>query len=466
MKLWTIATFYAASLLILSGCVNSKLRPKKEVVVDNTLPLIELTKTGTVSNMKTIALEWKSIEDPRVRGIYIYRTNLTSKEINSLTYYDIIRSRFSTHYVDKNVEPNSSYSYYFVTYSKNAQSLPTKMIMVSTLPIMKSVSWIHSVQGMPRSAKILWRPHSSQRVKSYLIQKRTLEDDVWDDLQTVDGRLNVEYIDYNLKDNFTYKYRIKCITYDGIVSRPSAEVTVITKILPPEVQNITATTNLPRGILIKWDAYINDDFSHYNVYRSRDIDGTYKIVKKVRENQYEDMTEEDGVRFFYQIGVVDKDGLESKHTANSIQGKSLEKPLTPALIGAKLINGRVEIRWSKPDNRAVSYVVAKKYYKSLFNEINEEFEGITGTEFIDKEIYVDASYSYVIYSIDKYSIRSRPSIRVNIKTLKYDDKLKQGTPEKKGKVKEEKREKRIKAKRIKAKVKHVNKDVVIINNDF
>ena len=75
MKSWTLAIYYTVSILILSGCVSSKPTPKEETIVDETLPIVKLTKMGTIVDMKTIALEWKSIEDPRVRGIYIYRNN-------------------------------------------------------------------------------------------------------------------------------------------------------------------------------------------------------------------------------------------------------------------------------------------------------------------------------------------------------------------------------------------------------
>jgi fibronectin type 3 domain-containing protein len=476
MKSWTLATFFAVSLLILSGCVSSEPIPKEEALIDETLPLIELTEAGTVSDMKTIALEWKSIEDPRVRGIYIYRNKLASDDSDDNTYYDTINSRFSTHFVDNDVEPESSYSYYFITYSNDARSLPSKATVIETLPIMESVSWIYCVQNMPRSAKVLWRQHPNQKVKAYLIQRRTLKSDVWKDLKTVYGRLNVEYIDSNLEDKFTYKYRIKCLTYDGITSKSSKEVTIITKALPLEVQNITATTNLPKRIFLQWDKSKSEDFSHYNIYRSQDIESGYKIIKKIINNQYENTIEEDGARYFYQVSAVDKDGLESKHDVNSIKGKSLQKPLTPAIIEAKLIDGIIKIRWSVPDDRAVGYVVTKTYKKNVFNEINEEFEGVTDTEFIDKEIYIDASYSYIVYSVDVDGIRSEPSIEIKIKTPKSDDRLKQGTPKeivvnkpKKVVVQEvvAKEVKKPVEKTVKKEVlKDARKDVVIINNDF
>jgi hypothetical protein len=175
------------------------------------------------------------------------------------------------------------------------------------------------------------------------------------------------------------------------------------------------------------------------------------------------------------------------HQENSAKGKSLQKPLAPAVVEAKLINGTVEIYWNKPDERVVGYIVEKTYKKNLFNEINEEFEGVMSPEFIDKEIYAGATYSYIIYSIDKDDIRSEPSIEINIQTSKNNKTLLQGTPERKvvkdfeqkvkketfQKVKKETFQKvrkktfrEVKKEPVQKVRRAVNKDVVIISNDF
>ncbi|PHS58341.1 MAG: hypothetical protein COB17_03620 [Sulfurimonas sp.] len=403
--------------------------------------------------MKSIALEWKSIKDSRVKGIYIYRLALDIDDASSNEYYDTVSNRYATHYLDTDIKPDSRYSYYFKTYSLNAQSLASKTTTISSLPIMQSVSWIHSVADMPRSAKIIWRPHSNQKVKAYLIQRRTLKADVWDDIAIVDGRLNVEFIDKKLKDKFTYKYRIKALTYDDITSKPSSEVTVVTKALPLEVRTITATTNLAKKIEIKWSKFKGNDFSYYNLYKSKNVDTGYKLLKKINNNFYVDLIENDASRFFYRVSIVDKDGLESKYKKISVMGTTLNKPLSPALVEAKLINGEVHIRWSKADPRAVTYTVSKRYNKSLFNESKEDFEGIKGSEFIDKEIFTDSEYYYMVYSVDKNYIKSEPSIEIVIKTNKNDTTLRQDNIEKTTETEI-------------TPVKDVNKDVIIINNDF
>lgn len=419
MKLWILATFYTASLLILSGC-GAKVTPKKEAVIDETLPIVKLTKNGTIADINAVALEWASIDDQRVKGIYIYKVELNQDGGSTAKdeYFDTVDNRFSTHYLDRKIKPNTNYNYYFKTYSAGAESPRSEMTLISSLPIMESVTWIHSIQGMPRSAKIIWRPHTNRIVKAYVIQRRTLEDEKWKDIATVDGRLSAEYMDKDLKDKFTYKYRIRALTYENMISNPSKEVNVVTKALPNELTQITATTNLPKRVEIKWEKTKTKDFLNYNLYRASNVDGSYKLVLGLTENSYVDDIEEDGKQYFYRVSVVDKDGLESIYENYSVHGKTLVKPTTPSLVEAKLIDGQVKISWSNADSRVKSYVVQKRYNKSLFNEVIEDFENIKGSEFIDTEISPDTVYHYKVFSVDTNAIKSEASIEVELKTDK------------------------------------------------
>ncbi|MDT8338594.1 MAG: hypothetical protein RQ763_05290 [Sulfurimonas sp.] len=413
MKLWTLVTLCTASLLILSGCAL-KPTPKKDAVIDESLPMVKLTKNGTIVDANAIALEWERIEDPRVKGIFIYKINLDDPKEKQNEYYDTVENRFSTHYLDTNIKPSSKYGYYFKTYSETAESRKSDITTMTSLPPMESVSWIHSIESMPRSAKIIWRPHINQKVKGYVIQRKTLQEDSWRDIATVNGRLNAEFIDKDLKDNFTYKYRIRALTFDNLLSNPSQEVKVVTKELPKEITQITASMDLPRRIEIKWEKSDAPDFLVYRVYRSSNINGSYSMVIDTKNNSYVDLIEEDGKEYFYRVSVFDKDKLESIHSNHSALGKTLIKPNTPSMVEAKLIKGKVVLSWSNSDARVKSYNVQKRYKKSLVESSIEDFEKIKGSQFVDSEIEAGKTYYYRVFSVDANGIKSEPSIEIEL----------------------------------------------------
>jgi fibronectin type 3 domain-containing protein len=417
MKLWIQIVSFTVSLLILSGCV-AKVTPKKEAVIDDTLPLVELTKNGTISDMNSIALEWSSFDDYRVKGVYIYRTIDLKDKKSKNDYYDTVNNRFSTHYLDNDVKPNSKYNYYFKTFSEDAESRKSAVTTIESLPLMNSTTWLYCAQNMPRSAKVIWRPHTNQKVKEYIVQRRTLEAQHWTNVATVEGRLNAEYIDENLKDNFTYIYRVRAITFDDIVSNPSVEVRTITKALPAEVVNIQATKNMPRKIELRWQKTSIEDFSHYNIYRADRVNGSYKLIAKRSKNFYFDVIEKDAKQYFYRVSAVDKDALESTHDRYSIQGVTLNKPQIPSLVEAVLIDNKIKIMWRNSDSRAVSYIVQKRHNKNIFESSIEDFENIKALTFLDSEIKAGESYIYKVFSVDKNGVKSEPSIEVKIKVEK------------------------------------------------
>ncbi|MFK5937487.1 MAG: hypothetical protein QM497_03725 [Sulfurimonas sp.] len=422
MTLWKSTLLYTASLLIISGCAGTNPSPTEEIVVDSTLPVITLTDNGVFTDMQAIAFEWKSVKDPRVKGIYIYKTTADKDGVKGeLEYYKTIESRFKTHYTDEDIMPNTDYSYAFKTFSKDAEGKSSAIIDVKSLPVLESVSWIYSQTGMPRAAKIIWRPHVNQSVKAYILERKTLEDEKWETLDTVNGRLNAEYIDSELKDNYVYEYRVRVKTYAGIISAPSQIVKVITKALPTSVANIKTSVDLPKAIHVTWEATKVKDFKIYNVYRAESIDGNYKLVATLYNPVFDDnKIEEDGKSYFYQIAVVDKDGLESQHIKISIQGMSLPKPAAPAVINADIVGHTAEIVWSKIDPRTVSYTVVKKFKKGWFDESVEEFTNITRKKFVDSNLEDSTSYSYVVYAVDKHGLKSNPSIAIKFETKESD----------------------------------------------
>jgi fibronectin type 3 domain-containing protein len=256
----------------------------------------------------------------------------------------------------------------------------------------------------------------SERVSTYIIERKTFEDKEWHQIDELSGRLNAEYIDTGLEDNHVYMYRIKVKTYDGIISTPSQIVKSVTKPLPASVSKISATKNLPKAIKITWTPSKQKDFERYYLYRADDIDGSYELIAKLYNNHFTDKIEEDGKSYFYKVSVVDKDGLESEHDKIKVMGMTLAKPNAPAIVEAKQKGSTIELKWGESDPRTVSYMVVKKSKKGWFDETSKEYKGLKKTLFIDSNIEPDTLYTYTVYSVDKNGIVSDPSIEVQIKT--------------------------------------------------
>ncbi len=402
-----IALSTALALTLFSGCTQQPEPETPKERIDPTLPIVQLN--GQITDMTSIAFEWKKVEDPRVAGYHVYR-GLAADESGKLVRIDTVKSRFVTHYLDTQVDPDTGYRYRFTCYGENgAESHGSDTVTVNTQPVLPSVSFFASIDNMPRSAKLIWRPHTNLKVKGYRLERQSLEDPEWHDVDNINGRLSAEFIDTDLKDNSVYKYRLRAVTYDKIVSTPSNIVTVTTKPLPDPVQDVVATTDLPRKIVISWAPHGAADFDYYKVYRSDDVDGGFDYHVKTRDTRFEDAVAEDGKVYFYKIAAVDKDGLESLVGPVPAQGATLAKPATPVMTKAYYQDHSFRIHWQGTDSRTVSYTVVKTTHKSWISKAVQEITGVHQGEYADVEIQPDTRYEYQVMAVDRFGIASEPT---------------------------------------------------------
>lgn len=402
----------ALALALFSGCSNQP-QPQKVVTIDSTLPIPSIN--GNIADITSMAFEWKPVSDPRVSGFYVYRSS-PDEASGQLSRIATIDNRFATHFTDNNLRANTQYQYRFSSTSKeNAESVGSETVIVQTLPMIAPVSFFQAIENMPRSAKLLWRPHTNNKINSYIIERKTSAQTEFKQIATIKGRLNAEYIDTNLKDGYIYEYRVRAITFDNLQTDPSEIVKIATKPLPPEIKNITSTNDQPKAITLQWEKSPISDFSHYNIYRSSTPNGTYSYHVKLETNSFVDKIEEDGKFYFYKIRAVDKDGLESAEPTLATQGSTLSKPQTPIAYDVKLNNKKeVEFNWRANDPRTTSYSVIKTTKISWISKESIEINNITQTHFIDPNIKANTTYYYQVMAVDQYGIKSKPTEQLEI----------------------------------------------------
>jgi hypothetical protein len=397
MKLLTKILFSATLLIFVTGCNLKQPAPKADV--DPQLP--QVTNVKSIEDIDAIAFEWDTILHSNIQGYIIYRSN-PDRDDNKLDEIARVNDKYSNHYVDANLKPNTPYSYRFAVYSnEQTRGNPGETINLKTMPMIESVSFIDAIQTLPRRAKIIWRPHTARNVSSYIVERK-IPGREWEVIATVEGRLNAEYIDNDLEDNSVYHYRVKAKLYNGLVSEPSQTVTTQTKPLPPTVYNVTATNDQPKKIILEWNPVEMDDFAYYKVYRKRFF---WSYHAKTDTNTFTDEFNDDGVERDYKVTVVDSDGLESLDSV-VVKGTTLPQPQAPKIATVRYDEGGVFIQWYPNDGRTKRYILVKDG-EVLVN-------GYENTEYFDRDVQPATEYKYSVYAVDEHNLVSDESERASI----------------------------------------------------
>ena len=402
-------TSLAALILLVSGCTNQgNLTKAQTPKIDETLEVIDSASIRSIADMNAIAFEWRKVDDPRVVGYHFYRANM-QKDGTKLKLIDTIENKYRTHYLDEDLEPNTKYVYKISAATDGElESRTTNDYVVSTLTRYEGVSFIQAISNLPRQIKIIWRPHSNERVESYKIERTSPETSEWEKIGSVDGRLQAEFIDEDLDDNVIYNYKVTAISFDDIESLPSEIVKAQTKPLPEGILSLNATNNLPRKISLNWQPSQSSDVIKYNIYRSTDANNYFDLIKTVNTQtlQYDDFINEDGKVYFYKISSIDKDNLESNLNVNSVMGATLSKLNKPIITLAQIQGERAILNWQAGDRRSVSYNIIKTSKESFFKTKTIKIEGINALRYEDKDIVRGVEYSYAIQAVDEFGIIS------------------------------------------------------------
>jgi len=401
MKIFRLILLSIASLLVFSGCQTTPTAPVKPRV-DPSLPTV--TGLKVLSDVTEIGFEWTPKYDERVAGYFVYRSN-PKEQSTKLHRVATIKDRYSSHFVDTKLLPQTKYYYRFSTFSKDKrESVPSEMITISTKRMISSVSFLKAIVGLPNRVKVIWRPLDYPMVESYIVERNDLSSMDWKKIATVQGRLSAEYIDSGLKNNYLYKYRIRVKTFNGLTSAPSQIVEASTKPLPPIVQNVRATHDLPKKIDLTWDVSSRPDISYYKIYRAPTSMFFYSYHAKTKENRFEDLINENGKSYYYKITAVDKDGLESLKQPSPIVGSTLTVPMAVSINSIRQDGNSVMLSWMANDDRAVSYNIKKEYDGKIQN-----ITGLRSFSYQDRDVIPGIEYKYSVVAIDKYGLESKPS---------------------------------------------------------
>jgi len=410
MKKYLKSILLTALLTLLVGCSTNSLSTSYKTNIDNNLPKIDSNSIKTISDVNAIALEWKSYTSDNIAGYNIYRKieNSNNQEVKKIAS---LKNKYISHYVDSKLKEKTIYAYAMSTIGVNGKhSNITKFIRARTLDNIESISFSLAISNLPRQVKILWRPHTNHSIKYYIIQRTDKSKKKWETIKRVNNRLSAEYIDSNLKDNFTYFYRIISVTFNNIISKPSKTIKATTRSLPNNTKHITATTNLAKKIILKWENLDDANVAGYNIFVSSNANMYFKKIATTKKdaNTFVHQINKNNTTRYYKIASFDKDGLQSDiRTLQSITGKTADIPKTPKITLGLIKGHTVIINWKVQDNRAVSYIVEKSIKENLFQSKTKVYKGVRTSRFEDSDIKNGIKYKFTVQAVDKDGLISK-----------------------------------------------------------
>ena len=388
----------ATILMLITGCAVNKPAPKS----NPNLPKVSEFKAYPDRN--AMALFWSPVNN--IEGYYIQRYNEKNKKWIQLA---TIKDPFKSIYIDKKLKPNTTYKYRIATFKNNIPSLAIETTQ-KTLPPMMPVIPLEAKPLTKGIVKIVFRPHPNERVVKYIIERFNDEKAKWEEIATLNHRMEVEYIDKGLQDGKIYKYRIFAISYDRIKSLPSKNIVVSTYPKPPIVLNIKATINLPKQIKLTWSPVQNAKY--YKIYTSDFANGPFNFYKKVTKTEFTDYLKEDGAKRYYKVTAVSPHNTESLlNETPAVMGQTLPKPTTP-IVSTNLFQNKVEFVFTSPDNRAAKYLIIKEEKEGVFKKSQKKF--VVNKNSFQDTITPKKRYTYYIYEVDKYGLISKEPAKVEI----------------------------------------------------
>lgn len=373
--------------------------------MDDTLPVVD--EVRVLADVTSVALEWNPIQNPDdLKGFALYQlgSNGVAKKIA------VIKNPYATHYVVNSLIPETRYAFEIVTLGKdNAISAKSQTINVKT-SFIDPVEEVFASDNQPKMIKLIWSPHPNPSIAQYIIQRKQRKggDERFLNLATIKDRLMVEFFDKDLLDGKEYTYRIIAQDFNGAKSRLSKIVTGKTRKKPKTIQNLAASVDLAKRIILRWDKI--SGIEKYEIYASNTKNGRFSLIATTTNNSYIDRIQRDDITRFYKVSAVDS-GRVIGEPSNQAQGRTLPALPIPRITNETMRDNQAVIQWEVINNtRVKAYAVyrAEKRGRAL------RFADTTQNSFIDKEMQKGVKYTYWVVAVDDDHNESEPSQKIEL----------------------------------------------------
>jgi len=394
---------------------------------------------STESHVKSIALTWapgpQASDDPlKLKGYKLYRAKVETgpyREIANILGADLglgldetLDKLFKVPYRDKGLVDGEDYFYRVTAYNeKGLESDFSRPMKGTAIPI---VTGLKAKGDMVRQIDLSWKAIDQFYVKGYYVYRSTTVDGNFVKIKRVEPQAGpdrrIEYSDTEgLGDKVRYYYRVTAFEEADMETSPSLPVYATTTGKPPTPEDFRAAGGLVKKVELTWKASPAPEVEGYNLYWSREKEGRFVLLKKLRGREinryiddYRGMTKiGDGESFFYTITAFNRADVESE-TAKTVHATTKPRPQAPAnLKGEVQPGGQVVLTWQAGQEKDLAgYTVYEKRYLNM----EPVAEGLTAPVYRDERpLKAGQERIYQIKARDGDGLESDFSAAVTVK---------------------------------------------------
>lgn len=355
-------------------------------------------------------------------GFEVYKAAERSGEyIKVFPVADKLKST-ATSWIDTKVEEGDVW-YYFVRSTGESGSLSTPSDTITfqyadtrapSAP--EGIKAIASDEGI----RLSWNHNKEKDIKGYEIERSGEKGfAIWLLLNTDPVTENFFLDPVPRQSQTEYGYRIFAIDKSMNTSTPSAIVKAkMADEVPPQVPIITSLSMNETQVNLAWTKGIDEDLSHYRVYRSSDPNSDWNRIGEALKNKYLDSLKVNGT-YYYTVSAVDETGNESEKSKPLKMKMDFEPlPPTPASGNLELDGQIIRLSWSVPSSDLIAgYVIRRTEIKSG-KALDIGQIGKDALEFNDLYPNLDIKYEYMIRAYDNQWRYSNP-LKLNYDPKKH-----------------------------------------------
>ncbi len=344
---------------------------------------------STESHIKSIALTWapgpQASDDPlKLKGYKLYRAKVEAgpyREIANILGADLglgldetLDKLFKVPYQDKGLADGEDYFYRVTAYNeKGLESDFSRPMKGTAIPI---VTGLKAKGDMVRQIDLSWNASDQFYVKGYYVYRSTTPDGNFIKIKRVEPQAGpdkrIEYSDTEgLGDKVRYYYRVTAFEDADLETSPSLPVFATTIGKPPTPEDFRAAGGLVKKVELTWKPSPAPEVEGYNLYWSRDTEGRFVLLKRLRGREVNRYTDDyrgmtkigDGETYSYTITAFNRADVESE-TAKTVRATTKKRPQAPTgLKGEVQPDGRVVLTWQAgPEPDLAGYTVYEQAY--------------------------------------------------------------------------------------------------------